>query len=177
MVTCRCYEMERRLKTPDLFKFPYFEAICWYVAKNLLEMLKGESWTSTRQLFTFLCRFSWCKRLSTRRFRAARGQLSAADLPRRRRQGANRRAEDLVKKRGERLRQSGTSEFLPRLSAGRPLTFTVALPGERAHQRGTGPHPAQPPHQGADEGDPPPGGKEGVQILKKSKWVWKNQEF
>lgn len=37
--------MERRLKTPDLFKFPYFEAICWYVAKNLLEMLKGESQT------------------------------------------------------------------------------------------------------------------------------------
>ncbi|XP_026182522.1 lysine-specific demethylase 7A [Mastacembelus armatus] len=36
----RCYEMERRLKTPDLFKFPYFEAICWYVAKNLLELLK-----------------------------------------------------------------------------------------------------------------------------------------
>ncbi|KAL0968535.1 hypothetical protein UPYG_G00268130 [Umbra pygmaea] len=36
----RCYEMERRLKTPDLFKFPYFEAICWYVAKNLLENLK-----------------------------------------------------------------------------------------------------------------------------------------
>ena len=35
--------MERRLKTPDLFKFPYFEAICWYVAKNLLEMLKGEN--------------------------------------------------------------------------------------------------------------------------------------
>uniref|UniRef100_A0A8C6L2R1 Lysine demethylase 7A n=1 Tax=Nothobranchius furzeri TaxID=105023 RepID=A0A8C6L2R1_NOTFU len=31
---------QRRLKTPDLFKFPYFEAICWYVAKNLLEMLK-----------------------------------------------------------------------------------------------------------------------------------------
>ncbi|XP_036375898.1 lysine-specific demethylase 7B-like isoform X1 [Megalops cyprinoides] len=36
----RCYEMERRLKTPDLFKFPYFEAICWYVAKNLLETLR-----------------------------------------------------------------------------------------------------------------------------------------
>ncbi|KAK6317991.1 hypothetical protein J4Q44_G00112820 [Coregonus suidteri] len=36
----RCYEMEWRLKTPDLFKFPYFEAICWYVAKNLLETLK-----------------------------------------------------------------------------------------------------------------------------------------
>uniref|UniRef100_A0AAY4E3N0 Uncharacterized protein n=1 Tax=Denticeps clupeoides TaxID=299321 RepID=A0AAY4E3N0_9TELE len=36
----RCYEMERRLKTPDLFKFPYFEAICWYVAKNLQENLK-----------------------------------------------------------------------------------------------------------------------------------------
>lgn len=36
----KCYEMERRLKTPDLFKFPYFEAICWYVAKNFLETLK-----------------------------------------------------------------------------------------------------------------------------------------
>ncbi|XP_053575005.1 lysine-specific demethylase 7A isoform X2 [Bombina bombina] len=36
----RCYEMEKRLKTPDLFKFPFFEAICWFVAKNLLESLK-----------------------------------------------------------------------------------------------------------------------------------------
>jgi len=41
--------MERRLKTPDLFKFPYFEAICWYVAKNLLETLKGE-WDRTSAL-------------------------------------------------------------------------------------------------------------------------------
>lgn len=48
----RCYEMERRLKTPDLFKFPYFEAICWYVAKNLLEMLKGE-----RAAAFFFCLF------------------------------------------------------------------------------------------------------------------------
>lgn len=38
----RCYEMEKRLKTPDLFKFPFFEAICWFVAKNLLETLKGK---------------------------------------------------------------------------------------------------------------------------------------
>ncbi|MCJ8742946.1 hypothetical protein PDJAM_G00088040 [Pangasius djambal] len=37
----KCYEMERRLKTPDLFKFPYFEAISWYVAKNLLKTLKA----------------------------------------------------------------------------------------------------------------------------------------
>ncbi|XP_053506248.1 lysine-specific demethylase 7A isoform X1 [Ictalurus furcatus] len=36
----KCYEMERRLKTPDLFKFPYFQAITWYVAKNLLKTLK-----------------------------------------------------------------------------------------------------------------------------------------
>lgn len=35
--------MEKRLKTPDLFKFPFFEAICWFVAKNLLETLKGSS--------------------------------------------------------------------------------------------------------------------------------------
>lgn len=39
----RCYEMEKRLKTPDLFKFPFFEAICWFVAKNLLETLKGNN--------------------------------------------------------------------------------------------------------------------------------------
>ncbi|XP_007896842.2 lysine-specific demethylase 7B isoform X2 [Callorhinchus milii] len=36
----RVYEMEKRLKTPELFKFPYFEAICWYVAKSLQETLK-----------------------------------------------------------------------------------------------------------------------------------------
>ncbi|XP_048405406.1 lysine-specific demethylase 7B-like [Stegostoma tigrinum] len=36
----RVYEMEKRLKTPELFKFPYFEAICWYVANNLRETLK-----------------------------------------------------------------------------------------------------------------------------------------
>uniref|UniRef100_A0A4W3GNK1 Lysine (K)-specific demethylase 7Ab n=1 Tax=Callorhinchus milii TaxID=7868 RepID=A0A4W3GNK1_CALMI len=30
----RVYEMEKRLKTPELFKFPYFEAICWYVSLN-----------------------------------------------------------------------------------------------------------------------------------------------
>uniref|UniRef100_UPI00398E45D3 lysine-specific demethylase 7B-like isoform X3 n=1 Tax=Pristiophorus japonicus TaxID=55135 RepID=UPI00398E45D3 len=36
----RVYEMEKRLKTPELFKFPYFEAICWYVANSLQETLK-----------------------------------------------------------------------------------------------------------------------------------------
>ncbi|XP_051886163.1 lysine-specific demethylase 7B-like isoform X2 [Pristis pectinata] len=36
----RIYEMEKRLKTPELFKFPYFEAICWYVANSLRETLK-----------------------------------------------------------------------------------------------------------------------------------------
>lgn len=41
--------MERRLKTPDLFKFPYFEAISWYVAKNLLKTLRGETETKNKQ--------------------------------------------------------------------------------------------------------------------------------
>ncbi|XP_032893691.1 lysine-specific demethylase 7A isoform X2 [Amblyraja radiata] len=36
----RIYEMEKRLKTPELFKFPYFEAMCWYVANGLWETLK-----------------------------------------------------------------------------------------------------------------------------------------
>lgn len=34
--------MEKRLKTPELFKFPYFEAMCWYVANGLRETLKGK---------------------------------------------------------------------------------------------------------------------------------------
>lgn len=58
MSFCRCYEMERRLKTPDLFKFPYFEAICWYVAKNLLETLKGEyeqKFDLTLVFMSFIC--------------------------------------------------------------------------------------------------------------------------
>lgn len=53
--------MERRLKTPDLFKFPYFEAICWYVAKNLLETLKGKS--KTWQMNCWKCT-SWYIKVS-----------------------------------------------------------------------------------------------------------------
>ncbi|XP_069759384.1 lysine-specific demethylase 7B-like [Narcine bancroftii] len=36
----RVYEMEKRLKTPELFKFPYFEAMCWYAANSLRETLR-----------------------------------------------------------------------------------------------------------------------------------------
>lgn len=45
--------MEKRLKTPDLFKFPFFEAICWFVAKNLLETLKGNACFVLRDAHTF----------------------------------------------------------------------------------------------------------------------------
>lgn len=47
--------MEKRLKTPDLFKFPFFEAICWFVAKNLLETLKGNPCFVLRDIY--VCAF------------------------------------------------------------------------------------------------------------------------
>uniref|UniRef100_A0A4W4F2R4 Histone lysine demethylase PHF8 n=1 Tax=Electrophorus electricus TaxID=8005 RepID=A0A4W4F2R4_ELEEL len=37
----RAYEIEKRLSTADLFKFPNFETVCWYVGKHLLDTLRG----------------------------------------------------------------------------------------------------------------------------------------
>ncbi|OCT65523.1 histone lysine demethylase PHF8 isoform X2 [Xenopus laevis] len=37
----RAYEIEKRLSTADLFKFPNFETICWYVGKHLLDTFRG----------------------------------------------------------------------------------------------------------------------------------------
>ncbi|XP_053330220.1 histone lysine demethylase PHF8 [Spea bombifrons] len=37
----KAYEIEKRLSTADLFKFPNFESICWYVGKHLLDTFRG----------------------------------------------------------------------------------------------------------------------------------------
>nr|XP_054509810.1 LOW QUALITY PROTEIN: histone lysine demethylase PHF8 [Agelaius phoeniceus] len=37
----RAYELQRRLNTPDLAKFPNFEAVCWYVGRHLLDTFRG----------------------------------------------------------------------------------------------------------------------------------------
>uniref|UniRef100_A0A674GV22 PHD finger protein 8 n=1 Tax=Taeniopygia guttata TaxID=59729 RepID=A0A674GV22_TAEGU len=37
----RAYELQRRLNTPDLAKFPNFETICWYVGRHLLDTFRG----------------------------------------------------------------------------------------------------------------------------------------
>ncbi|XP_025069444.1 histone lysine demethylase PHF8, partial [Alligator sinensis] len=37
----KAYEIERRLSTADLFRFPNFETICWYVGKHLLDTFRG----------------------------------------------------------------------------------------------------------------------------------------
>uniref|UniRef100_A0A3P8NNM7 Histone lysine demethylase PHF8 n=1 Tax=Astatotilapia calliptera TaxID=8154 RepID=A0A3P8NNM7_ASTCA len=37
----RAYEIEKRLSTADLFKFPNFETVCWYVGKHLLDTFRG----------------------------------------------------------------------------------------------------------------------------------------
>uniref|UniRef100_A0A672ZBB9 PHD finger protein 8 n=1 Tax=Sphaeramia orbicularis TaxID=375764 RepID=A0A672ZBB9_9TELE len=38
----RAYEIEKRLSTADLFKFPNFETVCWYVGKHLLDTFRGK---------------------------------------------------------------------------------------------------------------------------------------
>ncbi|KAE8583274.1 hypothetical protein XENTR_v10020473 [Xenopus tropicalis] len=40
-IQLRAYEIEKRLSTADLFKFPNFETICWYVGKHLLDTFRG----------------------------------------------------------------------------------------------------------------------------------------
>ncbi|XP_008316360.1 histone lysine demethylase PHF8 [Cynoglossus semilaevis] len=37
----RAYEIEKRLSTADLFRFPNFETVCWYVGKHLLDIFRG----------------------------------------------------------------------------------------------------------------------------------------
>uniref|UniRef100_A0A8B9GY01 PHD finger protein 8 n=1 Tax=Astyanax mexicanus TaxID=7994 RepID=A0A8B9GY01_ASTMX len=37
----RAYEIEKRLSTADLFKFPNFETVCWYVGKHILDTFRG----------------------------------------------------------------------------------------------------------------------------------------
>ncbi|XP_033126166.1 lysine-specific demethylase 7B-like isoform X2 [Anneissia japonica] len=37
----RIYELEKRLKTPQHFQFPWFEMTMWYAAKHLLDLLKN----------------------------------------------------------------------------------------------------------------------------------------
>uniref|UniRef100_A0A8C9TM21 PHD finger protein 8 n=1 Tax=Scleropages formosus TaxID=113540 RepID=A0A8C9TM21_SCLFO len=46
----RAYEIEKRLNTTGLFKFPNFETVCWYVGKHLLDTFRGE----TRHPATYL---------------------------------------------------------------------------------------------------------------------------
>ena len=40
---CRVYELEKRLKTFEKFKYPGFEIIHWYAAKKLLSHLKHQN--------------------------------------------------------------------------------------------------------------------------------------
>ena len=37
----RIYELERRVKTPDKYMFPYYEPLHWYTAEYILLYLKG----------------------------------------------------------------------------------------------------------------------------------------
>lgn len=42
LVFDRVYDIERRVKTPEKYLFPSFETICWYAAKHILDLLRGE---------------------------------------------------------------------------------------------------------------------------------------
>ncbi|XP_062486534.1 histone lysine demethylase PHF8-like, partial [Pezoporus occidentalis] len=37
----KAYEIERRLSPAPLFKFPNFEAVCWFVGRHLLDTFRG----------------------------------------------------------------------------------------------------------------------------------------
>lgn len=43
----RAYEIEKRLSTADLFRFPNFETVCWYVGKHLLDTFRGKEFQIT----------------------------------------------------------------------------------------------------------------------------------
>uniref|UniRef100_A0A8C4YRT8 PHD finger protein 8 n=1 Tax=Gopherus evgoodei TaxID=1825980 RepID=A0A8C4YRT8_9SAUR len=45
----KAYEIEKRLSTADLFRFPNFETICWYVGKHLLDIFRGERGQGNRR--------------------------------------------------------------------------------------------------------------------------------
>ena len=36
----RIYEMERQISTPERYKFPHYEAVCWYAAGRLVTELR-----------------------------------------------------------------------------------------------------------------------------------------
>jgi len=40
-VLCRVYELERRVRTPDKYMFPYYEPLHWYMAEYILLYLRG----------------------------------------------------------------------------------------------------------------------------------------
>ncbi len=50
----RAYEIEKRLSTADLFRFPNFETVCWYVGKHLLDTFRGEVSPQSKRLFLLL---------------------------------------------------------------------------------------------------------------------------
>ena len=41
MYVFRIYELEKRVKTPDKYMFPYYEPLHWYTAEYILLYLKG----------------------------------------------------------------------------------------------------------------------------------------
>ena len=66
----RAYEIEKRLSTADLFKFPNFETVCWYVGKHLLDTFRGEGvqWISEHSccvlMFVIVILLSLCYSVS-----------------------------------------------------------------------------------------------------------------
>ena len=50
MYVLRIYELERRVKTPDKYMFPYYEPLHWYTAEYILLYLKGNPCVSAALL-------------------------------------------------------------------------------------------------------------------------------
>jgi len=44
-VSFRIYEIEKRVKTPEKYLFPFYEALHWFTAQRILDTFKGSTLT------------------------------------------------------------------------------------------------------------------------------------
>ncbi|GAB6022990.1 Lysine-specific demethylase 7A, variant 2 [Chamberlinius hualienensis] len=44
------YDIEKRIKTPDKFRFPWFETVNWYAAKHILDEIKDQNGSDRKPL-------------------------------------------------------------------------------------------------------------------------------
>lgn len=59
VVISRAYEIEKRLSTAEMFSFPNFETVCWYVGKHLLDTFRGEAVQLSSKYLCYVYYWQW----------------------------------------------------------------------------------------------------------------------